>query len=128
VLQTTLHGIAAEAYGVPISAGLFSLLHDLASVGSEEAHGEELEAAGPAMMQRLTDMRLDGVRRKGVSRREIECLLCLAAGMRSDEIAQRLSISTDTVEFHFRNVRRKLGARTREQALAVAIAAGLMSY
>lgn len=90
-------------------------------------HGATLEAAGLATLRRLVDLQWARVRQKSLGRRELECLLCLAAGMRSDEIAGKLGISTDTVDFHFRNLRRKLGARTREQALAVAIAAGLLS-
>jgi DNA-binding CsgD family transcriptional regulator len=46
--------------------------------------------------------------------------------MRYDRIAERLGISRPTVELHLANARRKLGARTREQALAKAVALGLL--
>ena len=56
-----------------------------------------------------------------LSDREQECIRHLAAGSRTDAIAHSLGISIATVEFHFRNIRRKLGAATREEALAKAI-------
>jgi DNA-binding CsgD family transcriptional regulator len=46
--------------------------------------------------------------------------------MRHDRIAERLGISRPTVELHLANARRKLNARTREQALARAVAFGLL--
>lgn len=58
--------------------------------------------------------------------RERECLLGLADGDQLKQIAERLGVGYSTVEFHLRNARRKLGARTREQALARALAAGLI--
>lgn len=58
--------------------------------------------------------------------RERECLQWLAAGLKSDRIAERMGISHRTVEFHFRNARKKLGASTREHALAKALIDGLI--
>lgn len=57
-----------------------------------------------------------------LSRREQECLTFLAAGSRTSRIADALSISANTVAFHLNNAKRKLGASTREEALAKAIA------
>lgn len=62
-----------------------------------------------------------------LSPRETECLQWLAAGLRTKEIADRMGIRPITVELHLRNARNRLGAQTREQALARAIAAGLLS-
>ncbi|MEL6234462.1 MAG: LuxR C-terminal-related transcriptional regulator [Pseudomonadota bacterium] len=53
--------------------------------------------------------------------READCLLHLAQGQRNARIAEQLGISTATVEMHLANARRKLGAKTREQAVALAI-------
>lgn len=61
-----------------------------------------------------------------LSIREQECLKLLADGRLNDRIAEMLNISPGTVEFHIRNARRKLGAATREQALAKAITLGLI--
>ncbi|MCC0034454.1 MAG: helix-turn-helix transcriptional regulator [Hoeflea sp.] len=61
-----------------------------------------------------------------LSPRERECLQWLAAGLRTKEIADRMGIRPITVELHLRNARNRLGAQTREQALARAIASGLL--
>jgi DNA-binding CsgD family transcriptional regulator len=58
--------------------------------------------------------------------RERECMTWLAIGLRYDRIAERLGIARPTVELHLLNARRKLGAKTREQALAKAVALGLL--
>jgi DNA-binding CsgD family transcriptional regulator len=63
----------------------------------------------------------------GLSPRERECLLWLAKGLRNDRVAERMGISNPTVEMHLAHARRKLGAATREQALAKALALHLIS-
>ncbi len=62
-----------------------------------------------------------------LSPRERECLLWLAKGLRNDRIAERMGVSRPTVEMHLAHARRKLGAATREQALAKAVALGLVT-
>ncbi|MCU0906073.1 MAG: helix-turn-helix transcriptional regulator [Rhodobacteraceae bacterium] len=59
-----------------------------------------------------------------LSPREREVLLWLAAGLRTAQIAHRMGIEPVTVGLHLRGARRKLGARTREQALAIALRDG----
>ena len=61
-----------------------------------------------------------------LSPRETECLQWLAGGLRTKEIAARMGISPVTVELHLRNARTKLGAQSREQAVARAIANGIL--
>lgn len=58
--------------------------------------------------------------------RERDCLLWLARGLRTRQIAEKLSITEATVEFHFKSARRRLHATTREQALARAISENLI--
>jgi DNA-binding CsgD family transcriptional regulator len=50
--------------------------------------------------------------------REFEVLDCLAAGLTNKAIARRLDISLHTVKFHVESVFKKLGARTRTEAVA----------
>jgi DNA-binding CsgD family transcriptional regulator len=59
--------------------------------------------------------------------REKEVLLGLWSGYRTARIAERMGIEPVTVSKHLAAIRRKLGARTREQALAIAIVEGLIS-
>jgi len=55
-----------------------------------------------------------------LSRREFEVLRLLAAGLSTREIAERLSISPLTARNHIANVERKLGARSRLEAVVLA--------
>lgn len=62
-----------------------------------------------------------------LSRRERECLVLLAQGQRTKDIARTLHLSPAAVELYLRNARKKLGVLTREQAVAAAVAKGLLS-
>jgi PAS domain S-box-containing protein len=56
--------------------------------------------------------------------REREVLEQLALGRTGTETAQELGISPETVRVHVRNAMRRLGARTRVQAIGLALARG----
>ncbi len=58
--------------------------------------------------------------------REREVLACVALGHTSKEIGVTLGISAGTVRTHTERARRKLGSRTRAQAVAVASGLGLL--
>lgn len=62
----------------------------------------------------------------GLTPREQECLILLANGRRSEEIAQQLKIAKVTVDFHISNAKTKLNASTREQAVAIVVKRGLL--
>jgi DNA-binding CsgD family transcriptional regulator len=53
--------------------------------------------------------------------REREVLALLASGATDREIARLLELSPATVQTHVRNAKAKLGARTRAQAVAMAL-------
>lgn len=61
-----------------------------------------------------------------LSPREKEVINWLKIGKSSWEVSVILGISEDTVNFHVKNIMRKLGATKRTQAVAVAIAHGLI--
>jgi PAS domain S-box-containing protein len=58
--------------------------------------------------------------------REREILGLLATGATDGQIAARLDLSPATVQTHVRNAKAKLGARTRAQAVAMALRSGLI--
>jgi len=60
------------------------------------------------------------------SAREREILTLLAEGATDGQIATRLGLSPATVQTHVRNAKAKLGARTRAQAVAMAMQRGLI--
>jgi PAS domain S-box-containing protein len=61
-----------------------------------------------------------------LSPREQEVVELLAAGLTGDQVAGRLGISPATVRVHVRNATGKLGASTRTQAVAIAVARGVV--
>lgn len=58
--------------------------------------------------------------------REIELLTLVGQGHSNRAIAQELSISTNTVKYHMKNIFQKLGAQNRTEAVANAIHAGML--
>ena len=63
--------------------------------------------------------------RPRITRRELEVLALIAHGYSTAEIARALWITEDTVKTHVRRVLRRLGARTRAHAVAIAFREGL---
>jgi PAS domain S-box-containing protein len=79
--------------------------------------------AEPGQDTRL--LRPQRARRAGqLTRREQESLRLVAMGMTTTAAAEQLGISPETVRTHVRNAMNKLGARTRAQAIAVAMRDG----
>jgi DNA-binding HTH domain-containing proteins len=62
-----------------------------------------------------------------LSPRELDVLFLLAAGDRPARIASLLGIKEVTVHLHIRSARTKLGAATREAAVARAVNYGLIT-
>ena len=56
-----------------------------------------------------------------LTRREVEILSHAAAGYRDKEIALALKLSHETIRFYWKTIRRKLGAKDRANAVAVAM-------
>lgn len=61
-----------------------------------------------------------------LTKRELEVLSLLAHGSSNHMIAERLRISMSTVALHLHSARRRLGARSREHAIAIAVASGMI--
>lgn len=59
-----------------------------------------------------------------LSKRELEILRQVAAGLPNKLIAERLSISPDTVKSHIANILSKLGANDRTHAVTLAVRRG----
>jgi DNA-binding CsgD family transcriptional regulator len=96
-----------------------------------DANASQIDAAIRAVAAGLV-VRFPGVRKAGfgamreteahalLTPRELEVLAALAEGMTNKAIARRLDISLHTVKFHIESLFRKLGARTRTEAVAKA--------
>jgi DNA-binding CsgD family transcriptional regulator/tetratricopeptide (TPR) repeat protein len=104
----------------------------LADAG-DEAAVPELEALGarPAAAQLRRRLGIRGPRAAtrnnpaGLTPRELDVLSLLAQGLRNGEIAERLHLSTRTVDHHVSAILRKLPARSRAEATAFAVQLGL---
>jgi DNA-binding NarL/FixJ family response regulator len=79
------------------------------------------EYVDPRLAQLLEEPAAAAATEQTLSKREREVMDLLAEGLTAEEIAERLVLSPLTVQTHVRNVMRKLGARTRVHALALAL-------
>jgi PAS domain S-box-containing protein len=122
---------AAEAHEVNISvvANVLPGRHLLILSAIHSQPGEVEEKAHPASHGRAGDLNSTGPRfgRGGPTSREREVLALLAAGATDEQIAQMLELSPATVQTHVRNAKAKLGARTRAQAVAMALQHGMIN-
>ena len=81
---------------------------------------------GRSLSQELGAPPISGAWSPLLTGREMEVLRLLATGARSKEIAAELSVTVHTVKFHIENLHKKLGVRTRAEAVRVAIERGLL--
>jgi DNA-binding CsgD family transcriptional regulator len=119
-------GIAAPVHGPGGYLGVTSLAFErLEELAPTEVSAISLAAV--LLHQRMMAISPVGLPAGPVlSPRERDCLGSVADGKPDWEIAEVLGLAETTVLTHVQNARRKLGARTRSQAVALAILAGLI--
>jgi DNA-binding NarL/FixJ family response regulator len=134
---------ARDLLGAPVACALFCDSPDLvASALAADADGYLLiDLADSAAIidliaavqagERALPAELAGSRRRRMgpsilSDRCVEVLRCLADGQHDNEIAATLSISASCVRKHVRMAEQRLHARTRPEAIAMALRAGIL--
>jgi DNA-binding NarL/FixJ family response regulator len=101
-------------------------------VGADEYFAKPLPADEFFLrMRRLTARRAKAAappdpKPSGLTARELEILRLLADGLGQKEIAMRLYLSPKTVSSHIERIYKKLGVRSRTQALAIAFRTSLV--
>jgi DNA-binding CsgD family transcriptional regulator len=111
---------AALEVGVTVTAGVLPARHLIALEPTADASGRDRpSASGVGAPPAATTARPP-------TARELQILGLLAAGATDGQIAAMLDLSPATVQTHVRNAKAKLGARTRAQAVALALRQGLI--
>ena len=115
-------GIRAALPGDISPAQLVAAIEAVASglLVLHPSHASEGLPAGSAPSRALDELA------ESLTRRELEVLQMLAAGLSNKEIAARLSISDHTVKFHVASILGKLGAASRTEAVSLGIRRGLV--
>jgi DNA-binding NarL/FixJ family response regulator len=115
-------GIRAALPGDISPDQLVAALHAVASglLVLHPSHAMEGLPAGSAPPRALDELA------ESLTRRELEVLQMLAAGLSNKEIAVRLNISEHTAKFHVASILGKLGAGSRTEAVALGIKRGLV--
>jgi DNA-binding CsgD family transcriptional regulator len=132
---------AAECWtriGCPYEAALALVDADEESLRGALTRLQALDArpAATIVTRRLREQGVRGLPRgprpatrdnpAGLTTRELDVLALLAQGLRNQQIAQRLFLSSKTVDHHISAILRKLGARNRSEAGGEAVRLGLI--
>lgn len=114
VLRTLEAALAGGAHAFALkSADPGELREAICAAGRGERH------VAPGV-QALVARRQAGAR--VLSNRERQVLQLLADGLTGEQASRQLSVSPETLRTHVRNAMRRLGARTRVRAVAIALA------
>lgn len=122
----TLH----NAYNDRVLIG-FNSSREITSDTNVESHLTEMYAFGlhfhEIFMRSVLDKGLPSrLRGTKLTKREIEALTYVSRGLTARDIAPKMSISARTVRFHVDHACTKMGVLNREEAIALAVKAGLI--
>jgi DNA-binding NarL/FixJ family response regulator len=107
-LAMGVSGFASKALGA----------EELVSVIERVAAGERVVATPGRHARVIADW---PGRTAGLTARESEILALVIQGFRNDDIAQALFLGVNTVKTHLKSLYRKIGARNRAEAVAIAM-------
>ena len=85
----------------------------------------ELRALGVAEIP-AAPRRARAPHQAGLTEREVDVLRLVVAGMRNADVAAQLCVSTRTVDHHVSAILKKLGVRSRSEAVSAAVRLGLV--
>lgn len=122
-------GLAVPIHGPGSLQGLVTMVTRREAFSLTRADRAVLEAMSRAVWERCRTAEgfgtFDPAPAK-LSPREIECLQWAAAGKSDSDIATLIGISPATAHFHIEQAKKRLGVRTRVEAVAVGILNGVV--
>ena len=110
------------------------LVHVIHDSSESESAARATDSVREGLVRRGADVVSDHPAASGsapaatLTARELEVLRLVALGRTTPEIAQELAISSHTVLNHIRNLRRKLDAPTKLEAVLTAIRLGILDW
>jgi LuxR family quorum sensing-dependent transcriptional regulator len=115
-------GLAVPCPDLMGRAGVLSVAFSRFQFGPQERRAIQLAAI--IAYERMRVLRRNALQAPlaELTARERDCLAFVADGKSESDIADTLGLSTTTVHWHIENAKRKLGAKTRAQAIAKAYA------
>lgn len=111
--KTLSSKLFAGAISIVLTGGTFLPAETLQMNGSLAPGGPQPHPAGSALAE-------------GLTRRQLQVLVQLAAGATNKEIGRNLNIAEVTVKLHIGQILRKINARNRSEAASIATRAGLI--
>ncbi len=118
--------LLADATANEIHAAVLAVAEGLVALAPEIAN----QLAGDAESRSVGDSgdgpNEEGVRREGLTPRELDVLGLLAEGLSNKQIAGALEIGDQTVKFHLSSIYAKLGVNSRAAAIRAGLRSGLI--
>lgn len=114
-LALVVASVAGLALAAPVSAQLGAVQSQSGSNGTLQAVVTNVQVTETTVQAPVN-----------VNARELEILELVSRGFESPEIARELHLSPETVRTHVTHVLGKLEARTRAEAVAIAVRGGLI--
>jgi DNA-binding CsgD family transcriptional regulator len=106
----------------PSAPDLFGMLFEVQGSGDQGVAGRSARGGLPSDRRSHDRRSMRAPRRSDtLSERELAVLDQIAQGTATEEVARRLHVSPHTVRTHIKNILRKLDARTRAHAVAIAL-------
>lgn len=134
VLRTIEYRFLVVEHSAELYAGLVAIIFSVLGIwlGVTLARSPERPAVVPPETVASTTVALPAFdeaarERAGLTKRELEILALMAAGLSNREIASQIFVSENTVKTHSSRLFEKLGARRRTQAVQLGKQRGLIS-
>jgi PAS domain S-box-containing protein len=106
------------------TANVLPARHLSVFIPPDQTSESETPAAPPAWRPVVAE----SAGRLSLTAREREIMALVASGLHSDDMAERLFLSPETVKTHVHNALGKLGVHTRAHAVAVALVTGQITW